>query len=454
MISVPLHLRVPSSGVVRWAETCFLSVLMMGVSHWVEPQDPYLTQEPFPWLWLAPLLLSLRYGMWAGLSSTGLILGGLWIEYTMGRFGEALVPKSYVIGGVLAMIICGEFGSRWNMLRRQMEERVRYLSQRLHETTQAYHLLGMSHHHLEANLASRPLTLRVALSRLRGMLSQDGDRISPSGAERFLQLLTQYFELEVARLVTVDQGGAVHQSLAALGAPEPLDEKDPLVHHAFTTGEFSHVMMQGDLPLKETRYLVVAPAQTSEGDILGWLVVERMRFLNFHMESLHMLKVFLSYFADGVRSASLVRPVLERFPDCPLAFAQEVTRLVRLQREFAMHSRLIRFTFLDGPFQDEFVHGLMTNTRGLDLTWDVHSPAGRALCVLLPFSDDAAVEGYMARMQALLKERFGLSFEEAGIQMTIKGLGGVDALDILRDLMPEGHERHGRETAPELSRLS
>jgi len=448
---LPLHLLILPPGKWQWVEVCGFSVLMLGLGHWIEPHDPYLTKSVFPWIWVAPLLLALRYGMWAGLVSSGTFIAGLYVETQFGSLGEQAFSKAYMIGGMLGIVICGEFGSRWNLQLKRMEERLEYLTRRYQETTHAYHLLGMSHHHLEKSLASRPLTLRVALSRLRGMLTNTSDELPLRGAEHFLNLLTQYFEFEVASFFPAigETIGSPH--LASVGNPGALREGDALVRHAVSSGEFSHVMMNDGEPMSEAKYLIVAPARASDGTIVGWLAVERMRFLNLHEESLYMLKVFLGYFADGTQAAFLAQSFLSQFPDCPLPFAQELPRMVRLQNELNMQSRVVMFTFRDGPTQDEFVQYLLGKTRGLDVVWDVHRSAGRALCVLLPFSDDSAVEGYLARIQQLLKERFGMGYEESGIGITIRSLAAADAQSLMSDLLSWSHD--DREFIPVLDRI-
>ncbi|MEC4673824.1 MAG: PelD GGDEF domain-containing protein [Nitrospirota bacterium] len=448
---LPLHLRTLPPGKWQWVEVCGFSLLMLVLGHWIEPNDPYLTKSVFPWIWVAPLLVALRYGIWAGLVSSGIFIGGLYAESQFGSLGEKAFSKVYVIEAMLGIVICGEFGSRWNLQLKGMEERLAYLARRFQETTHAYHLLGMSHHHLEKSLSSRPLTLRVALNRLRGMLTETSEEIPLQAAGHFLTLLTQYFEFEVAAFLPAGVGTISNPPLASVGNPGELLEEDPLVRHAMFSGEFSHVMMNDGEPMTGTKYLIVAPARASDGKVVGWLAVERMRFLNLHEESLYMLNVFLSYFADGTQAAFLAQSVLSQFPDCPLLFAQELPRMVRLQNAFDMQSRIVMFTFSDGPTQDDFVQYFLGKTRGLDLVWDVHRSAGRALCVLLPFSDDEAVEGYLARMQELLKERFGMGYQEAGMGVTIRSMAVVDAQSLMSDLLSWSH--HDHESIPVLNRI-
>ena len=446
-MKLPVHLRnLPRQW--QWVETCVLTVLVLGLSHWMVPDDPYLAQTAFPWIWIVSVLLALRYGTWAGLLSVGMILTSLFVEMNLGRLTDGTVTKTYVIGGVLFIAICGEFGSRWNMSLKQMEERNDYLDQRLQETSRAYHLLGMSHHQLEENLVSQPLTLRDALKGLRGMLMDETDEIPAAAAQRFLQLLTQFFQLEVAALYSTIEANGEAVPLASVGTIGSFLKDDPLVHHARTTKEFSHVMMPGSVSVTNTQYLIVAPCMASNGVIVSWFVVDRMRFLSLHGDSLHMVKIFLHYFADGFQAAVLARPILEEFPHCPVGFARELPRLVRLQYELGLNSRIVIFDVESESMREELVFHILHHTRGLDVTWDINQDDLRRLCILLPFSDDAAVEGYLSRIQQLVRERFGMGFQEANIRVNVRSLQEHNPSIIVQDLVERNHDR---KSIPEFS---
>jgi len=436
---LPLHLRqVPRKG--QWIEICSLSVVLVGLGHWIVPQDPYLIHISFPWIWLAPVLLALRYGLWAGLLSGGIILGGWWLETQLGLLADSAMPKAYVVGGILLVVICGEFGSRWNLKLKQTDEQYEYMTERYDETAHAYHVLGMSHHQLEQSLASRPLTLREVLLQLRDIMGEGTESLSPKAGGWFLNLLAQYFQLEVASVYLPDDSGLESSPLASIGTPQPLEVGDPLIFHAMTTGELCHVLTKDPSHPLSTRYLLAAPAKSSDGTIDLWLVVERMRFLNYHEENFHMLRVFLSYVADSARAMTLAKPILAQFPDCPLSFAKELPRLIRLHRELGMVSRVVVLLFQNSQMADDLVEHSKRTTRGLDVVWDISSSEAKGLCVLLPFSDDLVVEGYVARLRRRLKERWGMSFEEAGIHVTVRGLNHANASDFLVNLLPQRHD--------------
>ena len=230
-MNVPLHLRIlPRRW--QWGEAVVLTAATLALAAWVHPDDPFLSAYPFPWVWIAPILVALRYGMWAGILSSGLIFGGwLVIDQFLGSPFPTL-GKPYVVGLLLVVILTGEFGSQWHIHITQLTEWNEYLRRRIHEMTQSYHLLGMSHQQLEKHLASRPLTLRDALTRLRGFFLDSEERISEIGAHKFLALVGQYFQFEVASILSVGPAGIEPEPLAVIGEPPSLHFEDPLVKHA------------------------------------------------------------------------------------------------------------------------------------------------------------------------------------------------------------------------------
>ena len=132
----------------------------------------------------------------------------------------------------------------------------------------------------------------------------------------------------------------------------------------------------------------MAPIKRSDGTIISWLAVKQMRFLNLHRDNLLMLQAFLGYFADGVYSGQLSEKMLHHFPECPVPFARELTRLTRLQQELGLESQLVLLRFDLSPVQEQAVGLILKTARGLDEIWYVDGEVEQRLLVLLPFSDD------------------------------------------------------------------
>ena len=151
----------------QWLEIFLIPLIGIAVGWWISADDPMLAQSHFPWLWFAPVLVALRYGVSPGLlSSIPLIINWL-IANAMGRVEDAFAFRFFFGAGVLVMV-CGEFSDVWRDRNARMEETYLYVTERLSRLTKRHLLLNLSHDRLEQEMLIRPGSLRDALARLRG----------------------------------------------------------------------------------------------------------------------------------------------------------------------------------------------------------------------------------------------------------------------------------------------
>jgi len=61
-------------------ESLLLPVLVLAVGIWISPLDPLAVRAQFPWTWLAPLILALRYGPFAGLTGAAILLAAWFLN--------------------------------------------------------------------------------------------------------------------------------------------------------------------------------------------------------------------------------------------------------------------------------------------------------------------------------------------------------------------------------------
>jgi hypothetical protein len=249
-----------------------------------------------------------------------------------------------------------------------------------------------------------------------------------------LQLLGQYFQLEVAGFYVTNKGTVLDEPIGYLGQAFRLDLSDPLAKDALQSGDLCFLKPDTVSEAIPGRYVIVAPCQVSDGRILGWLTVSHLKFANFHHETFRMLKVFLGYFADTLHAMALAQPIIKAFPECPLPFAQELPKLIRLRQQLAIQSHLVVFACAPHPHQLDIVHDITRVTRAVDLPWQIAQRDLRLVAVLLPFTDSAGVEGYLARIHGLLKERDGLGFAEARVTPHLSELDKDDAVTLLTDI--------------------
>jgi hypothetical protein len=75
--------------------------------------DPLRISGPFPWIWLFPLVLALRYGTLLGMVSVIMMVGGWYGLYP--AHGSEAFPVPFFIGGAIQTLIGGHFGDTWGM---------------------------------------------------------------------------------------------------------------------------------------------------------------------------------------------------------------------------------------------------------------------------------------------------------------------------------------------------
>jgi polysaccharide biosynthesis protein PelD len=393
-----------------WLEVVVITLCALSLGLFLQPDNPFQVGGQFPWIWLAPVLVALRYGVMPGIaSSLTLILAWLLLAYL--RLDHEGFPEEFFLGGLIVTMLCGEFSAAWSARLRRAEESNHYLDERLSRITVRHLLLRLSHDRMEQEILTKPVTLREALIGLRHLTTaQSGSAMPASGS--LLQLLTQYCQLESASISVASADGKSYTCSSEIGSPPALLASDPLLQHALEHKSLAHLLTDGlaDVELPSP-FLVVAPIQTSDGQQLGVLAIKHMPFLALNEENLQMLSVMLGYYADCVVEAAGAKQFLARFPAAPDDFAAEFARLWRMQRKFGIDSHVVVLSFANDESGRQAIAQLTRIARNLDITWQVEAGDRTVLANLMPLATKAAVDGYLLRIEATLKEYLGIGYD-------------------------------------------
>ena len=420
----------------QWLETVLLTLLAAALAYLASPEDPFFVGAEFPWLLFAPALLALRYGVLPGLGSAG-VLAALWLLARAAGAVRPEPPALYLMGGLLLTLVCGEFSSLWQARLRRVESSFRYARDKLERLTRQHYLLLLSHERLEQEQLMRPMTLRAALARVRGLAAAEAAPGELPGLRALGALLAQYCQLEVAGFYPCSDGVPRAEPLASLGAPHPLDPADPMVRHCLENRSVSHVRMGGIAQAAESRYLVVAPVASHDGRLLALFAVEQMPFLALHDEMLSTLAVLLGYYADALQVSRQARVVQRALPGCPLDFAAELVRVHHMRTEHGVPSSLVLLRFGGHPDSALFAALLKRQFRDLDAIWELPLRPGEPaaipdLLVLLPLASAAGVEGALARLEHLLETRHAVTLDAARIRAEAAPLEAGDPFVTLK----------------------
>ena len=410
-------------------------VVAMALAYAMLPQNPLLLGMGFPWAWLLPVILALRYGTLIGVGAVLMLLGG-WFFFDSLHVASAPFPRMFFLGGLLLVLIAGQFGDIWGTRLARARAVNRYLDERLAALTKNHYLLRISHARLENDLLARPTTLRDTLSQLRTVALEDiaragGTRGTLAGGQSMLQVVAQACQVEAAALFPCDGDAVSTLASARIGPDFTLDVDDPLVRHCLETRTLAHLRATGLQQDAQTRYVAVAPVLAGSDRLLGVLVVERMPFLSLTYENLQLLMVLLGYYADGVEHAPATHGIQQLVPACPYPFALDYARLARLRRETGIESSVVALVFDLDEARDALFEQVVRSRRALDVAWPARSPRQRAMLTLMPLSDGQAVSAYLLRIEDMLRAQFGVDFASAHIgvhSLSVPAHGAEEAL--------------------------
>ena len=411
----------------QWGETLAISVLALLLSYRIVPEDP-LNTLGFPWIWIAPLLLALRYGVLMGIVSVLVFLCGWLIWATGHSLPYTLFPRLTFLGGALIVMISGEYGSVWVTRARRIEELQHYTEQRLELLTRRLYLLSLSHDRLEQDLIGRPASLREGLKELNRIVPAEGGL---PGAELYLSLVVRQCNLSIAGLHAVESNQLKPAPVASAGAFTPADISDPLIAHCMRTGELVHINTEENLTELPSRYLVAVPAKTSDGRIVAIMAVEKMPFFALQTENMQTLSVLSSYYADTIAASEFTPYLIDKLKDCPIDFFKAMHILKHLQRDMQISSMLVGFATANNPESAEQLKSISHAVRGLDETWILVRDNWRICLVLLPLAGESSLGGYLDRIERIFIERFGSRPGQLGIYTRSVTLGQDTISDIL-----------------------
>jgi hypothetical protein len=396
----------------RTLETLLWPALFVYLAFVSNPANPFFINEGFPWPWLGPWLIALRYGVGHGaVASFGLLAAWSWLS------PGTEFPRLYFLGGAIAMLIAGEFGSYWRLRVLRLQESLRFLNDKAERLTRRLYLVKLSHDELEYEMVDRPGTLREALIDLRSMMdrytrSNPHDLSGLPGAQMMLDFVVTQCRVETAALYEVRMEPVLELvRVAAVGRIVDPSNDDPMVLRALETGHQVH--LQDALLEKARRSSLIAatPLISTERQPFGLMVIGNMPFTALTAENLQTVAVLLESYADYLRLSVSAGELLKIWPDAPRGLAGEFGWLTRLRTDYGLESRCVVWR-AEHARDTEILDGLMElHSRG-ETAWRWPLPGtgqrgSPCVIALVPFSDAAGVRIYKQRLFDGITQRFG-----------------------------------------------
>jgi hypothetical protein len=400
-----------ASGPVSWLETFLVTGAVIALGLWLTPEDPLQMHGGFPWSVLAPLLLGVRYGFVRGLVSASLLVIAVFVLRFNGHEGYAQLEPSFIVGVLVCGMLVGEVRDLWERRMQRLQMANDYRQYRLDEFTRSHQILRVSHDLLEQRVAGSDQSLRSSLLGLRDKLRvlPDEDDALKVLADPVVAVLGQYGSLRVAGLYRVDEREErlLPEPLATIGVMGPLDTNDGLVKLCLERGELVSVRQElldvgGSEQFSSLQACI--PLIDAEGRLLAILAVRQMPFFAFQDRTLSLLALLAGHIADLLRRDTQVLQLADA--DAQHFTLQLKRSLVDVEKH-QLSAGLFAFE-LTRP-NDDLTRLLERSQRGLDLHLPLRNNRdNHLLLVLLPLTSPQGTEGYLARINMLLHEHFGI----------------------------------------------
>lgn len=397
-----------------WIEAAALPIAASMLAWWGW-DNPLGSQQGFPWAWLAPWVVTLRYGTLAGAFSAGVLTT---VSLTLPHGSASASAGSLVpwLAGWITTLVLGEFADRWIEHLRRNRLELNYANEQLQRLSRQHYILRLSHDRLEQELLHQPLTLRTALEQLRRLGPDTSDA---QAGQALLHLLGAFAKLQHATLHRIVDAQPEPIPLAHLGSAQLLRLDDPMVVQAMQRRRLAHAR---DIEqLASSQYRAVLPFGT-ETDRPQWLlVVHHLPFLALHDGTLLALQVLCDDFASLRQAHASVGELMRRCPGCQADFVAELQRLWRLQQRWTQPSTLgvLETTVSDHAKTAAWLSRISAQLRSLDVSCH---PKPDRLLILLPLTHGVGSEGFVQRIDQWLRQQGTQGMQGAGIRWRARTL--------------------------------
>lgn len=387
--------RRPVSG--AYVETLLFGSVVPMVMLWFAAQGPWASYA-LPILYLAPLLLGLRYGFAAGAAGAVLTAISLVLIALLKPDAAFAVPRTQAIGLVLVGMVAGQASEIWAARIRRLRSLDRYHQTRLEQFTSAYHLLEVSHAQLEQRVASGTRNLRNALERLKQrepLLKAQGGEPLGGIAEELLDIMVEQGDLYTAAVYALNERSLLRlPALAKAGDAPELSVFNPLLRETLRTGMLTSVQAGSEAGYEHV--IAVVPLVDSSGHIHGVVGINDMPFLAVNPDTFGLLGVLGKHLGDIL--ARLTRPVDEA--DSVASLRDSLQRHLIDARRLGIPSALLVCRIADASRRELLVTHCGRSGRDLEQSWVAKDRQGRPVIFkLLPLTDKTGATTFMKRLQ-------------------------------------------------------
>ncbi|MBK7396667.1 MAG: hypothetical protein IPJ34_10290 [Myxococcales bacterium] len=412
------------------AETIVVSLLVPTIGFFFNRRDPFMTESPFTWVVVGPLLVGLRHGFAAGFTSAMLVDALMIGSYRLG-FVDKAPPSQLVLGTIAIGMLCGQVAQVWRRDRAEWEVTSRSLELQLDEALRNGFLLEIANERLHAQLGEGAVNLREAMIGVRKIAADVKEPTLAMLASSSLDVFAEYCHIEAATIHSVFQAQISPKAVAQLGGAQAVPATDPLVRAALNSKKLAVVPLHGGQLAHDTRLLAAVPFVDTSDDVRGVLCIEAMPLAAFERKNLQTLFLLCGHFAD-LLAARGEATELERGRRAE--FQKRVGRALRDLVESDIPAIVVGLSMGRASAVSDIIEDIIQTLRQADFPLVLRTAQGaHLLLVLMPITSEAqAVE---RRIEAMVERELHRSLGECEARIFTHVLAKTDTPDTLRELL-------------------
>lgn len=374
----------------EWIETAVVVILPPSIGFFIDPLDPFFIDYQFPWLILAPLLISLRYGFVHGITAALFLTIIIWAGYYLNWPQNFDFPQEMVIGLIIITMISAEFHELWNRKVRLFEKKFAHNQVRMNKFARTYHLIKGSHYQLEQHLASQAKSLRLTLIDLNKKIFSlekiTGEPLAGIG-ESILKIFGAYTNVHVAGIYAVNERREIiAEALAYIGKPCTLLFPDPLVEKAMRTGHTASIDLENLDSSENVRTIVAIPLIDVYQRIWGIVVVNEMPLFALQNSTMDLFTIL------GGRIGDLIQRRIDfdlSNNDDRKNFERKLRRILEEASYLDASAMVIAISISSEELRRKLHSKLQAELRGIDEFWVLTDNSDRqVLLILLQYTDE------------------------------------------------------------------
>ncbi|MBL8497750.1 hypothetical protein ABF87_13860 [Nitrosomonas sp. JL21] len=386
----------------KWVESIAIALLLPVCGYVIDPLDPLFIHYEFPWLAIAPLLVSLRYGFIYGLVVASILVGVISIGFYEEWVEISVYPKEMIIGLVILTMISAEFHEVWNRKIKLIENRYDHLRIRMNKFSYTYQLIKASHYQLEQHLANQTKSLRLALSDLEKQIEslekKDGDSHITIG-NGILKIFSQYVNVQVAGIYAVTEQQDVNaEPIAYLGRPANASPEDPLIKSALKNGCVTSIRVEsGDDEMTTTEAIVVVPLVDVYQKIWGIVVIYEMPLFALHESTMDLFAVLGGKIGDLIKRRAEFLHINSKDRK---SFERKLSRTIQEIAQLNESAVVVAISISSIELQQKFLTKFQNELRGADEMWIFSENSdSQFFLVLQPYTTEEGTNEFLNRTE-------------------------------------------------------